>query len=168
MKTGSGKKIFFYILTGICIGFLIKLFVFDALKISGSSMEPELKEGDVIFLNKLQYGLCIPFGAGLFFQWASPQQDDIVIYLYNNSYVVKRCVATGGMPLEYSLDNGYTLYAGGRAIPLTEEQYHLMFQSSAVPQGTILAVGDNYEKSHDSRNYGFVPEKNILGKVVCR
>ena len=55
---------------------------------------------------------------------------------------------------------------GGKKIPLTEYQYQRIKYDSFVPENTILAVGDNYEKSVDSRDYGFVPTKNILGKVL--
>ena len=40
--------------------------------------------------------------------------------------------------------------------------------AAQVPDGYILAVGDNYEVSVDSRDYGFVSVKNVLGKVLCK
>ena len=55
-----------------------------------------------------------------------------------------------------------------KAIPLTEIQYANLKKSQKVPEGYILAVGDNYAQSFDSRNYGFVSVKNILGKIICR
>ena len=40
--------------------------------------------------------------------------------------------------------------------------------SAVVPEGYVLAIGDNYSQSIDSRTYGFVPVKNILGKVLWK
>lgn len=154
--------------TGICIGLFLKLFVVDIMRVTGDSMEPALHDGNLVVINKLAYGLVIPFSSRLLIQWASPKKGDIVIYLYNDNYVIKRCCATGSIPLEYSNDSQYTLIVEGEKYPLSERQYHLMYESKSVPYGTILAIGDNHSVSVDSRSYGFVPEKNILGKALCR
>ena len=42
---------------GLCIGIAVKLFVIDFLHISGRSMEPAIKDGETVFVNKLAYGL---------------------------------------------------------------------------------------------------------------
>ena len=153
---------------GLLAGLFIKLFVFEYLHVSGESMSPLIDDGETIYVNKLAYGLISPLGDRLLVQWSEPEKDDIVIYLYDDKIVVKRCVATAGDLLEYSFDNGYTLYVGEKAIPLTEIQYANLKKSQKVPEGYILAVGDNYAQSFDSRNYGFVSVKNILGKIICR
>lgn len=156
------------IIIGLCIGILLKLFVIDILHVSGTSMVPVLKDHSVVIVNKLAYGIVQPTGGKLTVQWAKPKQGDVVIYLYDNKIVVKRCVATAGTPLEYSTDPVYTLHVGDKKITLTETQYHRIKDSTAVPQGYILAIGDNYAVSVDSRMYGFVSEKNILGRVLCK
>ena len=84
-----------------------------------------------------------------------------------NYWVVKRCAAIGGTPVECAEEDGkYFLLAGGNKIPLTSIQFHKLRTTRAVPKNFILAVGDNYELSHDSRDYGFVPEKNVVAKVI--
>ena len=62
----------------------------------------------------------------------------------------------------------YTVKVGDNEIPLTESQYMRLKDAAQVPEGYILAVGDNYEVSVDSRDYGFVSVKNVLGKVLCK
>ena len=155
---------------GLLLGLFLKLFVFEVLTVSGESMSPCLKNGDRLFVSKLSYGLCQPYGEKLLLQWKKPERGDIVIYLYNNKIVVKRCVAVSGDELEFSADNNYNhlLKAGDFSIPLNQVQYLNLKGSSSVPKGYILAIGDNYEVSVDSRSYGFVSERNILGKVLCR
>jgi signal peptidase I len=157
-----------YIITGLILGILLKLFVIDILHVSGCSMEPSIRDGSVLLVDKLAYGLVLPWSARLAVQWAQPKTGDIVIFLHNNRIVVKRCAATAGTRLEYLTDTGYSLRVGNKKVGLTEEQYFRMKNSRIVPDGYILALGDNYRESIDSRYYGFVPTYNILGKVAGR
>ncbi len=153
---------------GFFVGILLKLFAFDILTVKGTSMEPALHDGEKILVNKLAYGLQMPFSSRLLFSWNPPRPNDVIVYLLDDNYVVKRCAGTGGMKLEYASDSRYDVEVGGRHIPLTKIQYHLLEKNEIVPFGTVFAVGDNVEKSIDSRAYGFVDVKNILGRVVLR
>ncbi len=153
---------------GLTIAVILKFFVFDFLTVSGTSMKPALTDGQTIYVNKLAYGLNNFKGDKVLFNWSQPQTGDIVIYLYNNKIVVKRCVAVSGDLLEYSFDTGYTLYVGEKSIPLTELQYLNLKNCDRVPEGYILAIGDNYTESFDSRNYGFVSVGSVLGKILCK
>lgn len=155
---------------GLFLGLMLKLFVFEILTVSGESMFPAIKNGEKLFVSKCAYGLCEPYGEKLLLQWKNPERGDVVIYLYNNKIVVKRCVALGGDKLEIlqDTDYNYILKAGDFSIPLSQIQYLNLKDSASVPQGYILAIGDNHEVSVDSRTYGFVSERNILGKVLCK
>jgi signal peptidase I len=155
-----------FALIGILCGIILKLFVLDIVVISGTSMENSLKAGDFLLVNKLVYGVVKPFGDELLCQWSTPKRNDVIIYLYNSKIVVKRCVAVAGDTLDFFSDSQYSFTANGSQIPLTEHQYQRIKHSAAVPDGTVLAVGDNYHDSIDSRDYGFVPVKNIMGKGV--
>ncbi|MBQ4378856.1 MAG: signal peptidase I [Treponema sp.] len=164
----SSKILVLIVCLGLLLGFFLKLFVFEILTVSGDSMFPAIQNGDRLFVSKLSYGIVKPYSDSLLCQWKKPGKGDVVIYLYDNKIVVKRCVATGGEKLEFyhSTGDNFTLKAGNQEIPLTTLQYLNLKNSETVPQGFILAVGDNYEVSVDSRTYGFVSEKNILGKVI--
>lgn len=157
------------IFIGIIAAALFKLFVIETLVVNGTSMNPTLSDSQTIWVNKLAYGLVNPFGSALLLQWATPKENDIVVYLHNNNLVVKRCAATENSTLDYLTNSKYILLVNlDRQIPLTQEQYDNLKNCSAVPEGYILAVGDNYEDSLDSRNYGFIPVSNVLGKVICK
>ena len=164
------KTLAFIVCAGLLVGFVLKLFVFELLTVSGDSMLPAIKNGEHLFVNKLAYGIVKPYSNELLFQWSKPKSGEIVIYLYDNKIVVKRCVAESGEELEILLDNDYNYYlkAGDFKIILDEAQFLRLKDTHAVPEGYILAVGDNYEVSIDSRTYGFVSERNILGKVLCK
>lgn len=155
---------------GLLFGLILKLFVFEILTVSGESMFPAINDGERLFVSKCAYGLCKPYGEKLLVQWKGPERGDVVIYLYNNKIVVKRCIALGGDKLEILTDSDYNyiLKAGDFSIPLSQSQYLNLKDSASVPQGYILAIGDNHEVSVDSRTYGFVSERNILGKVLCK
>lgn len=164
--TKKNNSLFIYILIGILLGTILKLFVFDILTVSGISMEPTLKDNSVVIVNKLSYGLVIPFRYKFFFTWNKPQANDIVIFLHDNKIVIKRCVATSGQQLDFLHDTEYSLIVGNKKIILTEEQFSKMKQFDKVPEGYILAIGDNYYNSVDSRSYGFISEKNVIGKII--
>ncbi|MCI5523344.1 MAG: signal peptidase I [Treponema sp.] len=164
------KQLLPYIVIGIFAGICVKLFALDILKVKGDSMNDSIKNGDIIFVSKLNYGLVKPFGDKLMVKWNKPETGEIVTYLYQNNIVVKRCAGTEGDKIKYAVtdDNKYTMEINGKTYPLTEHQYHDIYGNSEVPKGMILAIGDNYNDSFDSRNYGFIPEENVIGKVLCR
>jgi len=166
--TSFFKSALFMVCLGIFTGLVLKLFVFDFLHVSGISMEPAIKDKSSVIVNKLKYGLVKPWSDHLLFSWNKPKEGDVVIYLYNNKIVVKRCVAQEGQLLEYSAKPIYTLSVGDKKIPLTKLQYLKLKSVAKVPEGYILCIGDNYEHSVDSRDYGFVNQRNILGKVICK
>ena len=165
MKKSVVHPFLFSLAAGAALGLGIKLFALDVLRINGTSMEPALHEGDLVLENKLAYGLVRPFGDSLVVSWNAPRPGEIIIYLYENRTVVKRCAAIQGMGLEYSPDSGYTLRAGEQTYPLTEEQYHRLHSISRVPDGYVMAIGDNAATSIDSRSYGFIPVRNVIGRV---
>lgn len=131
-------------------------------------MFPAIKDKEIIFINKLAYGIVKPFSSSFLIQWETPKENDVVIYLYNNKMVVKRCVATEFTPMEYYKDSEYSMKVHEKIIPLSEQQFHRIKNSKTVPKQMILAIGDNYLESIDSRNYGFVSVKNVIGKVICK
>ena len=157
-----------YLIIGLLIGIFLKLFVFDIRKIEGVSMLPTLKTGSFIIENKLAYGLIKPFSSTFFVQWKEPKIDDIVLYVQNGHIVVKRCVATANQSIEIFKDSGYILKVNDKKIPLTSEQFNKLKNTKQVPQGMILAIGDNYAESIDSREYGFVSTTNVLSKAVFK
>lgn len=157
-----------YVCTGLIAGLALKVFAIDLLHVSGASMEPSIHSGSVVLVNKLAYGLVRPWGSGLLAQWGEPRAGEVVIFLHDDRTIIKRVAATADTRLEYSSDNVYSMSVGGASIPLSEEQFARLHTISSVPAGTVLVIGDNYTDSVDSREYGFVSVKSILGRVICR
>ena len=162
----KNNSLYKYIIVGLIIGFALKLFVFDILKVSGTSMEPNFKHNSTVIVNKLAYGLVIPFTDDFFIRWSKPKKNDTVIFLHDNKIVIKRCVATSCEELDFLQDTEYSLIVGNKRIKLTQEQFSKMHQFKKVPDGYILVIGDNYNNSVDSRDYGFISEKNVIGRII--
>ncbi len=163
----KGKPfIFFCIALGVATGIILKLFVIDILHISGTSMEPTLKNGSKVAVNKLAYGLAKPFRGDFFFQWNRPKLNDIVIYLHDNKIVIKRVIGISGDQLEFSENSGYTVKINQKEISLTPVQFQRMKNFEKIPEDFVFTLGDNQKDSIDSRDYGFVSVKNIMGKII--
>ncbi len=162
------RKKNYSIVIGLLFGLLLKSVAFDILYISGDSMSPTLTEGELIIFNKLAYGFVLPFTDKLLFSWATPKKNDIILYFKDNKIVVKRCVAISNTPLVFFEDSLYNIGVGENNIPLQEPQYQRLKHTHTVPQGYVFAVGDNYEKSVDSRTYGFVSTEYVLGKALWK
>ena len=82
------------ILSAFTVAVIIKLFLFDFVIADGISMEPAIRSGTVLVINRLQYGLRFPGRPGYLVRWATPRQGDVVVfYAPSGSIAVKRCGA---------------------------------------------------------------------------
>ncbi|MGP1587779.1 MAG: signal peptidase I [Treponemataceae bacterium] len=167
-KSKTKHSFLFFIFSGFLIGIFFKLFFVDFVKISGNSMYPTLKDGKYVFVFKSAYGLVKPFSSDFLLQWNTPKENDIVIFLQGTKMNVKRCAAKENTPIECIKNSSYHMKVDSRIIPLTKEQFEKMKYHTYVPQGKILLIGDNYLNSIDSRDFGFISTKNVIGKVICK
>jgi len=84
------------VLGAFAAALLIKLFLFDFIIAEGNSMEPAIRSGSVLVVNRLQYGLRFPGQAGYLIRWAQPQQGELVVfYTPSGDIAVKRCDSAG-------------------------------------------------------------------------
>ncbi|PIS11253.1 MAG: signal peptidase I [Bdellovibrio sp. CG10_big_fil_rev_8_21_14_0_10_47_8] len=172
---------------------LIRWLVFEPFVIPSGSMIPTLLIHDHIFVNKLSYGVHVPFGKSFLWQWAGPTKGSVVVFRFPENpdvYYVKRVVATAGD--EISVRHG-DLRVNGKKISQTllpvgseeedEFQYfsevegdstHVVrylnkefseFSKVKVPDQHFFVMGDNRDQSNDSRFWGFVPEKYLVGRA---
>lgn len=154
---------------------IIRPFIIQAFKIPTGSMKPTLLEGDLILVNKFIYGPKVPFTNFNLPAVRKPKRGDVVVFIYPENPkkdFIKRLVATEGETVE--IKNG-SLYVN--AEPLTEEVFAQRYyynrgefgqegQRVSVPKDNVFVLGDNSASSQDSRFWGFVPSKNILGKAL--
>jgi signal peptidase I len=156
---------------------LIKAFLFQAFEIPSGSMEPTLLVGDHILVNKFIYGIRIPFTNKRWLQFRKPRRGDIVVFVYpvdRSKDFIKRVIGVSGDILEI---RNKTVFINGREV----EDPHAHFYSNAiypgdevprdnmgpikVPDGALFVMGDNRDNSYDSRFWGFVPLRDVVGEA---
>ena len=139
---------------------LIVTFGFQVARVDGQSMAPTLRDHDRLIVNKLAYRV------------DEPKIGDIVMLLYPHDpdkAFVKRVVAAEGDQVKII---GGKVYRNGvlmdDSFVLPEYRSHEDFGPTVIRQGYYFVMGDHRNGSSDSRNWGEVPEKYIIGRVQVR
>lgn len=164
------------IVVAFILAMIIRAFVVQAFKIPTGSMRTTLLEGDLILVNKFIYGAKVPFTEDLRLpKLRQPKRGDVVVFIYPEDPkkdFIKRLVASPGETVE--IKNG-TIYINENPVldPVFNQIYYynrgrlgVEGQKIVVPKDSYFVLGDNSASSQDSRYWGFVPAKNILGKAL--
>ena len=139
---------------------LVVTFVMQVARVEGQSMAPTLADQDRLIVNKLSYRL------------RAPQRGDIVMLYYpldpDKSYV-KRVIAEEGDSVRVVDGRVYVNDVAMRDdfVP-AEYRSHDDWGPQVIPEGYYFVMGDHRNGSSDSRHWGFVPKKYIIGKVQVR
>jgi len=166
------------ILLAIVIAFFIRTFVIQAYKIPSGSMKPTLLIGDHILVSKFNYGIRLPLVRSTLIPVGTPKRGDIVVFIYpedRSKDFIKRLIGLPGDTIEIRnkniLLNGLPwsdtrgVYVDTLIIP-GSVQPRDNFGPVTVPEGSLFVMGDNRDESYDSRFWGFVPMKDVLGKAL--
>lgn len=142
----------------LAISAFIIIFLYQPVKVEGTSMMPSLDDQERIFVNKFVYRL------------EAIQRGDIVVFRYprdtSKSYI-KRVVGLAGDHIR--IDDGL-VYVNDK--PLDEDYVPAAFADNrsypetVVPQNSFFVLGDHRSMSNDSRDFGAVRETFIYGKAV--
>ena len=138
---------------------LIRSFVVSPAKVDGSSMEPTLKNNNIMILNKLSY------------KNGDIKRFDIVVIKYKNEKLIKRVIGLPGENISY---NNNSLFVDGFSV--SENFKHKKTVNfkledlgyKKIPGDKYLVLGDNRVNSVDSRTIGLIDKKDILGKTSIR
>jgi signal peptidase I len=139
---------------------LIVTFGFQVARVDGLSMAPTLEDHDRLIVNKLVYEI------------GDPRPGDIVMLYYPlnpEKMFVKRVIAKEGDVVRI-VDGRVTV----NDIPLHDDYVPVEFRShddwgpQVIQQGYYFVMGDHRNNSSDSRHWGSVPKKYIVGKVKVR
>lgn len=152
--------------------FVIRWFLFAPFIVDGPSMQPNFETGERLIVNKILYDI------------REPRRGEVVVFHVpeENRDFIKRVI---GVPGDTVRLEGDDLYINGvkfeepyireaieRAQAVGEPAYNLgddfpnaIVRENTVPEGMILAFGDNRRNSKDSRMIGFVPLDNVIGRA---
>ena len=159
----------------VLLALFVRAFFVQAFKIPTGSMRPTLIEGDRILVDKITYGIPIPFTPQRLPRIRPPQRGDLVVFRSLDDPqrdFIKRLVAVGGDTVEI---RDTRLWVNGH--PTTEPAVFRQItyynrgdfgqagKPVAVPPGHYFFLGDNSASSRDSRYWGFLPEAHVIGKA---
>ncbi len=178
----------------LAIVLVLRSFVVEPFVIPSGSMIPTLEVGDYILVNKYDYGLRLPVFGNKILDVGAPERGDVMVFFppHQDRYFIKRVVGLPGDVIRYG---NKRLVINGEAVPAevtgpaapddpfmlaVEETLgdarHLIHVDTGrrertrewrVPEGHYFMMGDNRDRSDDSRSWGFVPEENIVGRAVA-
>jgi signal peptidase I len=140
------------------ISAVIILFLYQPVRVEGTSMLPMLEDQDRLFINKFAY------------RFGDVQRNDVVVFLYPGDHTksyIKRVIALPGDDLR--IDHGQVWVNG---IALKEPYVPLKYEDDrsqpemTVPAGEYFVMGDHRSISSDSRDFGPVPRNLIYGKAA--
>ena len=166
------------IILAIVIAFFIRTFVIQAYKIPSGSMKPTLLIGDHILVSKFNYGIKLPLIRSTLIPFGTPKRGDIVVFIYpedRSKDFIKRLVGVPGDTIEIRdkkiLINGlpykdeHGVYVDHLIIP-GSVQPRDNFGPVTVPKQKLFVMGDNRDESYDSRFWGMVDQRDVLGKAL--
>lgn len=197
----------------ILVVFLLRSFLFEPFRIPSGSMLPTLQNGDLILVNKYEYGIRLPVLDRKIIEVGDPQRGDVVVFRYPvdpSIDYIKRVVGVPGDVVQYR-DKVLTIngervetvrtgdyyepdrssYVGRYTEVLGNVQHDILLNRQqrqeympisnfplrdhceyggggvrcTVPAGHYFMMGDNRDNSLDSRYWGFVPDRYIVGRA---
>jgi signal peptidase I len=165
------------IVVALVLALLIRTFVVQAFKIPSGSMEPTLEIGDHILVNKFIYGIKIPFTHLSFGAWTQPKRGEVIVFIYPlepEKDFIKRVIGVPGDTVRIvnkklfingaEAQDPHAVYKEDTLLP-GDAQKRDNFGPITVPPGKIFVLGDNRDRSLDSRFWGFVPLADVKGKA---
>ena len=136
---------------------ILKMFVFTTIRVNGSSMDPTLKNKDLMILDKISY------------RFNKIKRNDIVVVKTKNDKLIKRVIGLPGESIKYENN---TLYINDKEYRdlvnwTTTDDFDITeFGIDKIPENCYFVMGDNRPNSIDSRIIGPVKKDDIIGHAV--
>lgn len=174
---------------------VLRSFLFEAFRIPTGSMKPTLLDGDFIIVNKYTYGVRLPILGTKLLPLGNPKVGDIIVFRHTDGKdLIKRVVGVPGDHIRYEnkqlfindklMHTDFVQSTEDDNIPTLESIEHLQdvthsiyiyphriidypYKDVVVPEGSYFVLGDNRDNSEDGRFWGFVRDKDLLGKALA-
>lgn len=152
------REIVATVLPAILIALLIQLFLAQTTRIESFSMEPTLFEKQRLVIEKVTYRL------------RSPERGEIVVIRPQDGGTVPLIKRVVGLPGETIAVHDDQVFIDGKPL---EEPYlrvvtHGFYPITTIPDDAIFVMGDNRDRSRDSRMFGPVPLDDLVGRALLR
>lgn len=171
------KEYLIPLIWAVVLASVLRAGVAQSYYIPSGSMEPTLQVGDRVLVNKLAFQAKVPFTGRVLLPLGQPQRGDVVVFAPQGGLgddLIKRVIGLPGETVELRHKQ---VYINGK--PLTDPwgRYTARpapaddFGPVQVPPGHYFMMGDNRDRSYDSRLWnhgrgGFVPLQDIRGKAL--
>ncbi|HMV78225.1 MAG TPA: signal peptidase I [Leptospiraceae bacterium] len=171
-----------YLLSFLLLLVFTRIFLFQIYRISGNSMLPTLKHGDIVLVYKYKFPQKLSSAKEFTFfgRLKVNRLDQVLFEAPNGDYYVKRII---GLPGDFYAFRGMEVLIDSK--PLNETyilrpenfpiltpkdmqtgNFYNLLSEGRIPPGYYLLLGDNRKISYDSRDLGLIPEERLRGKVV--
>jgi signal peptidase I len=136
--------------------FLVIRFAIQSYRVEGVSMQPGLHDNEYVLVNKIAY------------LFHAPERGDVIVFhfpLDTSKDFIKRVI---GLPGDTITVDSTSVRVDGVLLnePYISERANPQGQRWTVPVNSYFVMGDNRPASDDSRDWGYVPRDDIVGKAV--
>ncbi|MBP3284318.1 MAG: signal peptidase I [Clostridia bacterium] len=177
------------IFLAVVITLLVKNLIFSTTIVRKESMVPTLQDGNILIIERLAQVMGKPLNRGDIVVVEAPQQSTVAedgmryayypednvaqkfIKLFSKTLYIKRVI---GLPGEHLVIDGDDIYINGEKLdePYTNpdrEKFPPEYDMDiTIPEGYVFCVGDNRDRSMDSRYFGVIPIDKVEGKTSFR
>jgi signal peptidase I len=168
------------IIVAVILALIIRTFIVQAFKIPSGSMEDTLLIGDHLLVCKFIYGTKIPFTDSKVLKIRDPKRGDVIVFEYPedpSKDFIKRVVGLPGDVVEgrdkkvfvngKPFVNPHEIHKESDIIPKAQNPRDT-FGPVTVPPDAYFVMGDNRDRSYDSRFWGFVKSSKIKGLAFIK
>ncbi len=168
------------IIIAVILALVIRTFVVQAFKIPSGSMEDTLAIGDHILVSKFIYGTKIPFTSSRILKIRDPRRGDVIVFEYPedpSKDFIKRVIGTPGDTVQVVNKkvyvngklyvNPHEVHKESDIIPKEQNPRDNM-DPVTVPANSYFVMGDNRDRSYDSRFWKFVRNDQIKGLAFIK
>ena len=179
-KKGIVREYTESILIAVILALIIRTFLVQAFKIPSGSMEDTLAIGDHLLVSKFIYGTKIPLSDKRILTFRDPRQGDVIVFEYPedpSKDFIKRVVGIPGDVVEGKdkkvyvngkhYQNPHEIHKEKDIIP-KEMNPRDNFGPITVPENSYFTMGDNRDRSYDSRFWKFVRRDQIKGLAFIK
>lgn len=162
-KESFWKDFFSFLFIALAIAIPFRYFIAQPFIVSGSSMDPTFADKQYLVVDEITY------------RFQEPQRGDVVIFKYpldTSKYFIKRII---GLPGEHVVVEGprTTIFNKEHPEGIVLNEPYVAYPSTKTANITLkddeyFTAGDNRDKSLDSRYWGPMPAKDMVGRAVLR